>query len=125
MKNRQRLRLPTLLVLVCLAIIARRFSRLPDDHVAPPAEGIDVRVIRAVDGDTLLVEGNRRVRLLGINTPETKHPERPPEPWGAEASDFMAELVSNNSVRLEFDRERYDDYDRMLAYVYIDGKLGQ
>lgn len=79
-----------------------------------------VRVVRVVDGDTLLIEGKRRVRLLGVDTPETKHPEIPPEPFGAEASRFTTKLVEGKNVRLEFDRERYDQYQRILAYVFVD-----
>ena len=85
-----------------------------------PAAGVPIRVIRAVDGDTLLLEGNYRVRLLGVNTPETKHPDRPAEPWGDEAYHFTQSQVNSRSVTLEFDRERLDSYRRVLAYVYLD-----
>ena len=76
-------------------------------------------VERIVDGDTLLLEGNVRVRLLGVDTPETKHPDRPVEPLGLEASEFVRNLVDGQRVRLEFDRERRDRYGRTLAFVYI------
>lgn len=89
-----------------------------------PAAGVPIRVIRAVDGDTLLLEGNYRVRLLGVNTPETKHPDQAPEPWGDEAYHFTQTLVNGRSVTLEFDRERLDNYRRVLAYVYLaDGSM--
>jgi len=77
-------------------------------------------VIRAVDGDTLLLEGNYRVRLLGVNTPETKYPDQPAEPFGEEAYQFTKELANGRLVKLEFDRERLDNYRRVLAYVYLD-----
>src|SRR5690606_35178081 len=51
-----------------------------------PTAGELHRVRRAVDGDTLLLENGVRVRLIGVDTPETKHPDRPPQPYGAEAS---------------------------------------
>lgn len=78
------------------------------------------RVERVVDGDTLLLEGGQRVRLLGVDTPETKHPSRPPEPFGEEASARTAERLAGRDVRLVFDRERVDVYDRVLAWVYVD-----
>lgn len=88
-----------------------------------PVDGEVVRVLRAVDGDTLLLVDGRRVRLLGIDTPETKHPDRPAQPFGSEASAFVASLVDGKSVSLEYDRERLDDYGRWLAYVFINDEL--
>lgn len=76
------------------------------------------RVQRAVDGDTLLLEGGERVRLFGVNTPETTRRDEPPEPFGPEATAFTARLVNGQMVRLEFDIERFDKYGRTLAYVY-------
>ena len=85
----------------------------------PPA-GVPIRVIRAVDGDTLLLDNGYRIRLLGVNTPETKHPDRPAEPFGPKASAFTQSLVEQRTITLEFDRERLDNYRRVLAYVYLD-----
>jgi micrococcal nuclease len=78
------------------------------------------RVERVVDGDTLLLEGGTRIRLLGVNTPETKHPDRPPEPFGFEAAAFTRRHTEGRYVKLRFDRERRDRYHRVLAYVYLD-----
>ena len=77
------------------------------------------RVERVVDGDTLLLDSGHRVRLLGVDTPETKHPTRPIEPWGPEASAFVRRLAEGRTVRLEFDRERLDLYDRVLAWAFV------
>ncbi len=95
---------------------------------SPPVEDLfdetDVTVKRVVDGDTLLLASGQRVRLIGVDTPETKRPNWPVEPLGKEASRFTTELVGNGPVRLEFDRERRDQYRRLLAYVYLpDGRL--
>jgi len=79
-------------------------------------------VERVVDGDTLLLDGGTRVRLLGVDTPETKHPEKKPEPLGFEAYEFTRSLVEGRQVTLEFDRERRDRYRRVLAYVYVEGR---
>lgn len=81
------------------------------------------QVERVVDGDTLLLASGRRVRLLGVDTPETKHPTRPPEPWGDEASAFTRRLVEGRRVRLEYDVQIRDRYGRMLAWVWADDTL--
>ncbi len=74
---------------------------------------------RVVDGDTILLTGGERVRYIGIDTPETKHPTKPVEAFGREASAYNDRLVSGNRVRLEYDVERRDRYGRLLAYVYV------
>lgn len=60
-----------------------------------------------------------RVRLIGMDTPEAKHPRKPVPPFGKEASVFIKRLVEGKEVRLEFDVQRRDTYRRLLAYVYI------
>lgn len=121
-----RRRYPTagqLLGLCLLVLIAWRISRQDTPSPPLPAEGISLRVERVIDGDTLLMEGEYRVRLQGVDTPETKHPNRPPEPWGLQASDFTRQRVEGRVVQLEFDRARHDAYGRWLAYVFIEGSL--
>jgi len=76
-------------------------------------------VERVVDGDTIIVEGVGRVRLIGVDTPETVHPNRPVEFFGKEASAFTKRLLERKRVRLEYDQERTDRYGRTLAYVYL------
>ena len=80
-------------------------------------------VRRVIDGDTIELEGGVRVRLLGVDTPETNHPDRPPERFGREATEFTRQFVDDRIVRLEFDRERHDNYRRVLAWVYVDDVL--
>jgi micrococcal nuclease len=74
-----------------------------------------------VDGDTVDVRirgRTERVRLIGINTPETKDPRRPVECYGPEASALTTLLLPpDTAVRLERDAEARDDYGRLLAYV--------
>ena len=60
-----------------------------------------------------------RVRLIGVDTPETVHPGRPVEFFGREASAFTKRLLEGRRVRLEYDRERTDRYGRTLAYVHL------
>jgi len=60
-----------------------------------------------------------KIRLIGIDTPETNHPSRTVECFGAEASSFLSELLPlGTDVRLVYDVQRQDRYGRTLAYVY-------
>ncbi len=115
--HRNALRLATVLVVAGLALW-QFFTEAPLDVVHEP--GATVRVQRAVDGDTLLLEDRSRVRLLGVDTPETKKPDWPVERFGPEAHEFTSGHVAGRHVRLEFDKERHDKYGRVLAYVYLD-----
>ena len=58
---------------------------------------------RVIDGDTLVMENGERVRLIGVDTPETKHPAKPVEHFGKEAAVFTRRMVEVKRVRLEFD----------------------
>ena len=113
-------RLFKVFILIGFVWIAVRTVQIQHDSTPSHSESIEVTVIRVIDGDTLLIQGDKRVRLLGVDTPETKHPRRPPEPFGAEASQFTTQLVEGKTVRLVFDKERYDDYRRILAFVYLE-----
>jgi len=83
-------------------------------------ESAQVVVKRVVDGDTLLLESGERVRLLGVDTPETVKPNTPVQPWGPEASALTRQMVEGKTVTLVFDKERFDKYHRLLAFVYVD-----
>jgi micrococcal nuclease len=81
-------------------------------------------VTRVVDGDTIDVQQIGRIRLIGVDTPETVDPRRPVQYFGKEASDFLKRLIERKPVRLEYDQQRTDLYDRTLAYVFLaDGTL--
>ena len=77
------------------------------------------RVGRVVDGDTIELIDGRKLRYLGMNTPETVHPSKPVECFGKEASNKNKELVSGKEIYLERDVEDKDIYNRILRYVYI------
>lgn len=111
------------LAVVASSLVAWRIATTRELRVLPPA-GQPLAVVRVVDGDTLLLADGYRIRLLGVNTPETKHPDREAEPLGPEAFAFTQSLVNDRSVILEYDRERLDNYRRVLAYVYLpDGRM--
>ncbi|MYK89824.1 MAG: thermonuclease family protein, partial [Acidobacteria bacterium] len=87
--------------------------------VLAPARAVAQHVERVVVGDTIIVSGVGRVRLIGVDTPESVDPRRPVEFFGKEASAFTRRLVDGERVRLEYDWERTDRYGRTLAYVYL------
>ena len=87
--------------------------------VLPPASAEAQRVERVVDGDTIIVSDVGRVRLIGVDTPESVDPRRPVEFFGKEAGAFTKRLVEGKRVRLEYDWERADRYGRTLAYVHL------
>lgn len=90
---------------------------------------VPVTLVKAIDGDTIKVLYNgeeKNVRYLLIDTPETSHPRLGKQPFGEEAKERNQQLVNSGSLTLEFDvGERLDKYDRLLAYVYVDGKSVQ
>jgi endonuclease YncB( thermonuclease family) len=78
-----------------------------------PAQGEDSSVVRIIDGDTIEMTGGTRVRLIGVDTPETV------ECFGPEATRYANELLpAGTKVRLVYDVQRLDSFGRTLAYVY-------
>lgn len=81
------------------------------------------QVLRVTDGDTIHINyngKNEKVRLIGLDTPETKDPRKPIQCFGREATAKMTEFAENKNVRLEFDKTQgeRDKYGRLLAFVY-------
>ena len=78
-------------------------------------------ISRVVDGDTavIMVDGQeRRVRFLGVDTPETVHPNKPVQFYGKEASNFTKSQLTGKRVWLEYDASPQDRYNRHLAYIW-------
>jgi micrococcal nuclease len=91
---------------------------------ALPASAETVRVKRINDGDTVQLTDGRLLRYIGINAPEIDHARKTAQPQGFEARRQNAALVAGQSLRLEFDLERLDDYGRTLAYIFLaDGSM--
>jgi micrococcal nuclease len=83
-----------------------------------------VTLKRVADGDTVQLADRRLVRYIGVNAPEIHHERNTAEPFGFEARRRNMELVGTQRIRLEFDIERFDDYGRTLAYVFLpDGSM--
>ena len=82
------------------------------------------KVIHVIDGDTVILEDNRHIRLIGINTPEIDHENNRAEAGALEARDYLARILGNHTkVYLYYDMERYDRYKRTLAHIFLpDGR---
>lgn len=71
------------------------------------------------DGDTIVLSDGRHVRYIGINAPEIAHDNQKAEAFGYEAKKYNQSLVRSKKVRLEFDKEKYDRYGRLLANIFL------
>jgi micrococcal nuclease len=111
-------------MLLCIAVLttACRTSS-PPATTTPTVLTRNATMLDVVDGDTIdvTIDGHReRVRLIGIDTPETKKPNTPIQCYGPEASAFTKSLLPIGApLHLERDVVARDDYGRMLAYVYL------
>ena len=90
---------------------------------------VKARVIKHVDGDTVRVQifdrpdelnAEETIRFLGVDTPETVHPNQLVQHFGREASDFTMSRLLGRDVYLAFDWDLRDRYGRLLAYIYTD-----
>ncbi len=124
MMNRPRL----VLVSVCLIALTIGASA-PQPTTLPAFKQPDLTkrtpypVVRVIDGDTIVVKLDGKdttVRLIGVDTPETKHPQKPVQYYGKEAARFTGNLLKGEKVYLGRDPQqgKYDRYGRALAYVY-------
>lgn len=90
-----------------------------------------VRFSKCVDGDTIKILMNNKehtIRMLAVDTPESVHPTKPVEYYGKDASDFTCNQVKNaKKLEIEYDdnSDKTDKYDRLLVWVFVDGKLLQ
>ncbi len=105
------------IVLIILIVVSTFFASLE-----PKTKFNKTTVINVIDGDTFEIKMNnkvQKVRMLGIDTPETVDPRKTVQCFGKEASDKTKELLLNREVTLETDKTQseYDKYGRILAYV--------
>jgi endonuclease YncB( thermonuclease family) len=101
-----------------LATSAAERASWPD----PPRDAVSAEVRRVTDGDTFVatVRGRQeRIRVIGVDTPESVAPNRPDEPFGEESAEFARRHLSGETVRLAGDAQPRDRYGRMLAYVWL------
>ena len=122
-----------LALIIGLVSLAMAYSQQP---AAKPVSKMVVqnqpglyRVTEFVDGDTIAVDMNgakEKVRMIGVDTPETHDPRKSVQCFGQAAADYTKQLIGTNNVRLEADPENTnrDRYNRLLRYVYLpDGRM--
>lgn len=119
------------LALLAFGLVLSRFPQVEElFQPAPPPESgkavvADVVVLRVIDGDTVDLQDGRRIRLIGIDTPEMGYSPRAQvegvnDPFAEEATAFLRELAEGRTVRLEFGPEPEDRYGRTLAYLFLE-----
>ena len=103
---------------------ASDFGSVP---VFAPTSALETTVLRVVDGDTVEIELNRikeKVRLIGVDTPESVHPDKTKNiEFGKISSKFTKDYLEGKKVVLEYDVQQRDKYGRLLAYLYINNKM--
>ncbi len=104
------------LVLCLGAVAVSGVACEPASNDCGPTEGV---VARVIDGDTIELESGERVRYLLIDTPETTEPS---DCFGPEAREFNENLVEGKTIQLSYDVECTDQFDRLLAYIEVDGR---
>lgn len=105
---------------IALLLVVPTFS--PQYANAGNIPSYKAKVTRVVDGDTIQVKlGNKteKIRMIGVNTPETHHPTKGAEPYGKEAAAFTIKRLTGKTVWLQTDIGERDRYERLLAYVWM------
>jgi micrococcal nuclease len=102
-------------------------SHFSDRSNAPNAEKLAIKagtsflpVKYVYDGDTVELEDRRKIRLLGINTPEIQHRDKPAEAGGEAAKAWLTAKLKNVKVRIETDAEQTDNYGRTLGHLFTE-----
>ncbi len=119
--------IPTALLITLMAVVGPKYAPQIKDAIqhAPVFGQKDQRLITfpkegtvttVVDGDTVYLHNGERLRYMGINSPEKG------QPYYDEARIYNEKMVKGKLVKLEYDGYRFDKYDRILAYVFVDGK---
>lgn len=125
-RRRRVLRRAGLAVLTSALVACGSAAGTPDPRSGlPQAATGPYPVLRVIDGDTLAVRAREEltVRLIGVDTPETRRPGTPVQCFGREATAHAKRLVEGREVYLEYDptQDRQDRYGRTLAYVWLPG----
>lgn len=118
------------IILVVIQLISNKSNPLPKISLTPtdvPVPTISVttyekqkvKVVRVIDGDTIEIEGNKKVRYIGINTPELHDPRRPIQCFGQISTDENRRLVEGKEILIQKDVSEVDRYKRLLRYVWV------
>jgi micrococcal nuclease len=135
----------SIIFIIVIFVVFGAFAKEEKLHIKFCSEGIkfsipfgrsynysDIRVKRVIDGDTIELENGQRLRLIGIDAPEmheseklyrdikrTKKDIQTIKSMGRRAYEFLKNMVENKRIKLEFDVEKYDRYNRLLGYVFL------
>lgn len=109
----------------CLLILLLSFTAVAPAHAGScPAQRTTerVQVIHVTDGDTLKLTDGRRLRLIGINTPEISHAGQAPQPLAGQARSALVKLLdrNNRTLNLQYGKQPRDHYGRLLAHAFLD-----
>ncbi len=107
--------------IIATLVEAQTVAMMPTYPVEDFTTDTTYKVLKVIDGDTVKLHYNGKAtnfRLIGIDTPETVHPNKPVEAFGKEASEFIRNMLLGESVYLRFDVQQIDLYGRRLAYLY-------
>ncbi len=112
-----------------IAVFTDQISSLEDAAELKPVEknnkvaGVEeVKVNRVVDGDTVVLEDGRTIRLLNVDTPETKKPGVAVMCYGPEASSYTTKMLENRIILIKPDKEDKDRYGRSLRFIFFVGE---
>jgi micrococcal nuclease len=100
------------IVVIVIFVVLIVAAILVYNQLSPTSQD-EYEVERVIDGDTIELSSGDRVRLIGINTPESG------QPYYGEATAKLKELLGDSKVTLKTDKEDKDQYDRLLRYVYV------
>lgn len=110
-----------MIVFVVLAMLRMMVFR-PESPSSPAArKTVTVRYV--IDGDTFDLTDGRRVRMLGIDAPESGFHGKPTEPYSAESTAWLRDRIEGRQVQLRIDGNQKDRYDRLLAWVFDDKQI--
>lgn len=119
-----------ILVLIVFMFVNAPLSSAENSNNSEEAS-VPVQLSKCTDGDTahvLLDDNDVTLRFLAIDTPETKKPGTPVEPFGKEASEYTCNALNTAEIiTLEYDEnsDKEDKYDRQLVWIFVDGELLQ
>ena len=121
------------ILVVCALILARvATSGLGAEVISSQQTPVEisqttekVRVAKILDGDTFDLSDGRRVRYIGINTPEMTDQNKQPQCFALEAKAENEKLLAGKKIRLEKDLSNRDKYGRLLRFVYVEDESGR
>lgn len=109
--------------LVCCFLVLIHFLPQFNFKINTAQKPQSIKIVRVIDGDTIVTENNQKIRLIGIDTPEVNNNNNSQKCLGDIATNKMKELVEGKDVILEKDVSDIDKYGRLLRYIWVDNTL--